>query len=124
MRISDWSSDVCSSDLRLDRGRAAWVQVTLQLRSSGPLLADLLRSFDVVLEHRLQAVVRLVELLLRTSGAERATDVRPRLLPTSEDGLDRVQHGVAVKVHRPLDCVAMLLDVVLHRRTNLDHTPP
>src|SRR3546814_15733654 len=93
MRISDWSSDVCSSDLRLDRGRAAWVQVTLQLRSSGPLLADLLRAFDVVVEHRLQAVVRLAELLLRKSGAERATDVRARLLPTSEVGLDRVQHG-------------------------------
>src|SRR3546814_1618412 len=86
MRISDWSSDVCSSDLRLDRGRAAWVQVTLQLRSSGPLLADLLRAFDVVVEHRLQAVVRLAELLLRKSGAERATDVRARLLPTSEVG--------------------------------------
>src|SRR3546814_13797764 len=34
MRISDWSSDVCSSDLQLYRRSPSWVQLPQRLRGS------------------------------------------------------------------------------------------
>src|SRR3546814_7894567 len=83
MRISDWSSDVCSSDLRHDLGDDALVAVT-----SGHLVARLqlalhrdehldhlhdarrqlvaaLQLLDLVIETGLKLLDRLVELLLQ-----------------------------------------------------------
>src|SRR3546814_16280166 len=65
MRISDWSSDVCSSDLKSGGFNATWNPTTLEanVATTGPVGQEVLDSFEIGGKHE------LLDRTLRVSGA-------------------------------------------------------
>src|SRR3546814_14733268 len=86
MRISDWSSDVCSSDLRLDQLVLAqpWYRVATaeqhQDQHAEGVVVVLRPAVATPLGHRHRAVDRLVDRRLRHAGRQRETFAEHRRL--------------------------------------------
>src|SRR3546814_15903480 len=77
MRISDWSSDVCSSDLDVDHARGAVAAVERALRT-----LQHFDAFDVEERKRQKEVGRLVNIVEVQRG--RRTAVRAIIVATAE----------------------------------------
>src|SRR3546814_18196775 len=103
MRISDWSSDVCSSDLR-QQDPDDLLELVVEpagVEGGGPGLVGLLGQVEIVAHHREEAGVRRAQL-------ERALDVGLQLRLAK---LLDVEHGDVW--HRPLPGSAGALEVRL-----------
>src|SRR3546814_13452680 len=90
MRISDWSSDVCSSDLGAQQ------------------LAEAVFADDQVLKRHLAIIELDLRKVLTTHGVVARGDLEARRVPVEEDTADPLAPGLAVDAgedHEPLRLV-------------------
>src|SRR3546814_14400338 len=79
MRISDWSSDVCSSDLRGNHSMRVWIDADACPKAAKELVVKfaLKRRFEVVLvagQPQIKPALACVKLIVVPSGPDAAAD--------------------------------------------------
>src|SRR3546814_4089423 len=89
MRISDWSSDVCSSDLLVDRDEAD-ARIAQPRRDRADAGDNIPRGAAAPRCRREREIVDIIAIRLRRDGAEQAVELR--WLPEHRRMADDVAH--------------------------------